>query len=466
LLISAVRKHQRALAGFFNDKEYYRRLVRLGLPIALQQFITSSLNMVGVIMIGQLGAAPVAGVGLANQIFFLLNLLIFGITSGSAMFTAQLWGKGDVTNIRKVLGLGLTLSLSAGIAFLIIAEFLPAGVLSIYSKDPLVISLGSDYLRIMGFSFVLYAITMSYSSVLRSTGDVQTPLFVTITALSLNTLLSYVFIFGKLGFPVMGVKGAANALLLARLVECAVLLWLTYRRGSPAAGRLKELFSYDLAFARKVLKPALPVVANEVLWSTGTSAYSVAYARIGTDAIAAMNIAASIDNMAFVLIFGFGHACAIMVGNRIGEGDEPQAFRYALRTLFLGMLAAVLVGAIILASANTLLTLYNVPPEVIDYAHHVLVIIGLLLWLRATNMILFIGVFRSGGDTRFAFILDGVIIWVVGVPLAFIGAFVFHLPVYWVYLLAMSEEITKWSLGMYRFFSRKWIHNLAQAMVS
>ncbi len=462
--VSTVRKRRQALIGFFSDSEYYRRLIKLGLPIALQQLITSSLNMVGVVMIGQLGAAPVAAVGLANQIFFLLNLLIFGITSGTAMFTAQLWGKRDIINIRKVLGLGLTLCLSGGIAFLVIAEFVPAGALGIYSKDPLVIGLGSDYLRIMGFSFVLYAISMSYSAVLRSTGDVQKPLYVTIAALSLNTLLSYVLIFGKLGLPALGVKGAAVAILIARLVECTALLWLTYIKSSPAAGSLRELFSYDLSFTRKVLKPALPVIANEVLWSTGTSAYSVAYARIGTDAIAAMNIAASIDNMAFVLIYGFGHACAIMVGNRIGEGDEIQAFRYALRTLILGMLAAVLIGSVILISSNSVLTLYNVPPLVIDYAHHVLVIIGLLLWLRSSNMILFIGVFRSGGDTRFAFILDGVIIWVVGVPLAFLGAFLFHLPVYWVYLLAMSEELSKWLLGVYRFFSRKWIHNLAQTV--
>ena len=464
LSISNTRKRQRAFIDFFIDPEYYRRLFKLGFPIALQQLIMSSLNMVGVVMVGQLGAASVAAVGLANQIFFLLNLLIFGITSGCAMFTAQLWGKKDIPNIRKVLGLALTLGLFAATVFLVIAEFFPGGALGVFSADNQVIALGSSYLRIMGFTFILYAISMSYSSVLRSTGDVQTPLVVTITALSVNTLLSYILIFGKLGVPVLGVNGAALALLVSRLLECGILLGLVYRKGSPAAGKLRDLFSFDFAFARKVLKPALPVVANEFLWSTGISAYSVAYARISTDAIAAMNIAVSIDNMAFILIYGLGHACAIMVGNRIGEGDEPQAFRYALRTMILGMLTAVLVGSIILASAGSVLTLYNVAPAVIDYAHHVLVIIGLLLWLRSSNMILFIGVFRSGGDTRFAFILDGVIIWVVGVPLVFAGAFVFHLPVYWVYLLAMSEELTKWLLGMYRFFSRKWIHNLATAV--
>jgi len=452
------------LIEFFIDKEYYRRLYKIALPIALQQFIMSSLNMVGVMMIGQLGAVPVAAVGLANQIFFLLNLMLFGITSGSAMFTAQLWGKRDILNIRKVLGLALSLGLTAGMFFLIIAEFFPAGALSIYSKDPSVITLGSDYLRIIGFSFLLYAISFCYSAVLRSTGDVQTPLLVTFTALSINTLLSYILIFGKLGLPSMGVHGAAIAVLASRIVECSSLLWLTYRKDSPAAGKIREMFSYNLVFAGKVLKPVLPVVANEILWSMGTTAYSIVYARISTDAIAAMNIVGSIDQMALVLFNAIGHACAILVGNRIGAGEEGQAFRYAARSEALGIMGALGIGSLVLVSSNSILSLYNVPPTVIDYAHRVLTILGLLLWLRASNMILFIGIFRSGGDTRFALILDGVIIWVVGVPLAFAGAFLFHLPVYWVYLLVMSEEITKWSLGVYRFFSRKWIHNLAKTV--
>ena len=464
--ISLDRKRRSALIEFFSDKEYYRRLYKIALPIALQQFIMSSLNMVGVVMIGQLGAVPVAAVGLANQIFFLLNLMLFGITSGSAMFTAQLWGKRDILNIRKVLGLALTLGLIAGMIFLIIAEIFPAEALSIYSKDPSVIALGSDYLRIIGFSFLLYAISFCYSAVLRSTGDVQTPLLVTFTALSINTLLSYILIFGKLGLPALGVHGAAIAVLVSRIVECGALLWLTYRKDSPAAGKLRELFSYNLAFASNVLKPVLPVVANEILWSMGTTAYSVVYARISTDAIAAMNIVSSIDQMALVLFNAIGHACAVLVGNRIGAGEEGQAFRYAARSEAIGIIGALGIGSLVLASSNSILSLYNVPPTVIDYAHRVLTILGLLLWLRVSNMILFIGIFRSGGDTRFAFILDGVIIWVVGVPLAFAGAFLFHLPVYWVYLLAMSEEITKWLLGVYRFFSRKWIHNLAKIMGS
>ncbi len=462
--LKLARSNQHALSGFFSDGEYYRRLVKIGLPIALQQLIMSSLNMVGVVMVGQLGEASIAAVGLANQIFFLLNLVLFGITSGSAMFTAQLWGKRDINNIRKVLGLAITLGLIAAFVFLLIAEVFPEQALSIYSSDPVVIDLGSEYLRIIGFSFILYAISFCYSSVLRSTGDVQTPLIVTITALTLNTFLSYTLIFGKLGLPALGVQGAAIAVLSSRVVECAVLLWLTYRKDSPAAGRIHELFGYNRQFARTVLKPVLPVVGNEILWSLGITAYNVVYARIGTESFAAMNIVGSIEQMAFVLFQGIGHACAIMVGNRIGAGEEEQAFRYAARSETLGILGGGLIGLVILASRPFLLSLYNVSPQVLDYVYRVLTIMALLLWLRVSNMILYIGIIRSGGDTRFGFLMDGVVIWVVGVPLAVIGAFILHLPVYWVYFLVMAEELTKWVLGIYRFFSHKWIHNLAQTV--
>ncbi len=457
---------RQVFAGFFNDRDFYQRLVKIAIPIALTQLLMSSLNMVGVLMIGQLGAVPVAGVGLANQIFFLLNLMLFGIYSGCAMFTAQLWGVRDVLTIRKVLGLSLTLGLAAGTLFVVIAEVFPVGVLSIYSKDPAVVALGSAYLRIIGFSFIPFAISACYAVVLRSTGDVQKPLVVTIVSLSLNTLLSYMLIFGKLGMPGLGVIGAGIAVVISRLVDMAMMLWLTYRKDNPAAGKIKEMFSYDLAFAKKVLKPVLPVVANEILWSLGITAYSVVYARIGTDAIAAMNIASSIEQLAFVAFNGIGHACAILVGNRIGAGEEDQAFWYGARSEGLGVVGGMAIGSLILLSSPLILSLYQVPDEVIGYAQSVLVIMGLLMWLKASNVILFIGILRSGGDTRFALVLDGLIIWVVGVPLAFFGAFGLHLPVYWVYLLVMSEELTKWILGMYRFISHKWIHNLAVSVTN
>ncbi|UCH58333.1 MAG: MATE family efflux transporter [Anaerolineales bacterium] len=452
------------LADFFRDREYFSRLFSLAFPIALQNFVMSSLNMVGIMLIGQLGETPVAAVGLANQLFFLLTLSLFGISSGAAMFTAQLWGKGDIPNIRRVLGFCLLFSLGVALIFMGVALLAPGAALRLYSQDPLVIVTGSGYLRIFGWSYLFMAITFSYAAVLRSIGDVKRPLFVSTGALVLNTLLSYGLILGKLGFPALGVQGAALAALIARILECLVLLLLTYWHRSPVAAGLGELLRIDKSFVWRVIKPVLPVWLNELLWSLGVTTYYAIYAHIGTDSVAAMNIAASIDSLALVVFVGIGNACAILVGNRIGAGEEDLAYRYAARSLVLGIAAAILIGGLVLLASQPILSFYKVAPGVIEYSRRILLVIALFLWVRVSNMILIIGIFRSGGDTRFSLTVDGGLIWLVGVPAAYLGAFVLHLPIYWVYLLVMSDELTKFVIGLFRFASRKWIHNLAAAV--
>lgn len=457
--------HGRRLVDFYRDREYFSRLFKIAIPIAMQNLVMSGLNMVGVLMVSQLGDTAVAGVGLANQIFFLLNLMLFGITSGAAMFTAQLWGKRDVPSIRKVLGLALSLSFLACGVFVAIAEVIPNAAIRIYSTDPAVVALGAQYLRIFGWSFIASAVTFSFASVLRSVGDIKTPLLINMSALVLNTALSYVLIFGRFGLPTLGTRGAAWAILIARIYECLTLVIVTYRKNSPIAARLSEMFRFDLRFVVKVLKPVLPVAANEMLWSMGITTYSMVYARIGTESIAAMNIVGTIDQMALVIFMGIASACAILVGHEIGANDQAKAYTYAARSLGLGTGLAVIIGGLIVLNSGRLPLLFSkVSPQVIYNAQRVLVIVGLALWMRMINLLLFIGIFRSGGDTRVAFILDGVIIWVVGVPLALLGGFVLHLPVYWVYLLVLTEEFTKGTIGLFRFFSRKWIHNLAHTV--
>lgn len=457
---------QRRLAAveFFRDREYYSQLVRFVIPIALQNLIMSSLNLVSVLMIGQLGEVSVAAVGLANQMFFLLQLVLFGITSGSAMFTAQLWGKKDIPNIRRVLGLGLVLGLSAAMIFNALAQLAPETVLGIYSQDPAVITQGSSYLRIFGWGFLFVAVTFIFAAVMRSTGNVKTPMMVSITALVFNSIGSYVLIFGKLGFPALGVEGAALSTLLARILECCVLVGIVYFKRLPIALRPADLLSIDLHFVDRVFRPMFPVILNETFWSFGITAYNVAYARIGTEAIAAMNMVSPIENMGFVLISGLANATAIMVGNRIGAGEEERAFRYAGRSLILAVLTALFIGSQIWLWSDYILSAYKVSPEVVDDAHKILLVVSALFWVRACNATIVVGILRAGGDALFSFVLDGLIIWIVGVPMAFFSAFVLDLPIYWVYFSVMSEEFLKCGIGVWRYISRKWIHNLAQTV--
>ncbi|HEY2981730.1 MAG TPA: MATE family efflux transporter [Anaerolineales bacterium] len=452
----------RRVLDFYRDRAYFQELFRLVLPIAAQNFVTSSLNMVGIMMIGQKGETSVAAVGLASQLFFLLNLVLFGLGSGSAMFTAQLWGKRDIANIRRVLGFCLVLSLAGASVFFVLAAFYPSQVLSIYSKDPAVIALGSQYLRIFSGSYFFFAVSFAYSLILRSIGDVKLPVVVSSSALILSILLAYGLIFGKLGMPELGVVGVAWAGLIARAAECIALLLGVYLRRSPVAAGLRELLSIKAAFFAQVFKPVLPVVLNELFWSLGITTYNVIYGRIGTDAIAAINIFSTFDLMALVLFFSIVSGTSVMVGNRIGAGDPEAAHRDAGRSLGLVFVLAILMGTFVYSISAPLLTFFKVSPLVIEYAHRLLLVSCSFLWIRSMNAMLIVAIMRAGGDTRFALFLDGVIIWILGVPMAALGAFVFHFPVYLVYLMVMSEETAKWFLGMRRYFSRKWIHDLTQ----
>jgi putative MATE family efflux protein len=446
------------------DREYTSNLLRIAVPITTQNFLTSLLNVIDVTMLGQLGEISVAAVGLANQIFFLLMLMLFGTNSGVGVFTAQLWGKRDLVNVRKVLGIGLMIGLTGSFLFTLLALLFPQAALSFYSTDPQVIATGSSYLRIVGWAYMITAVTFAYSSVLRSTGFVRVPMLVSVSALSIKTLLNYCLIFGHFGFPVMGVQGAAISTVIARLLELTAILTITYWRRLPPAARIAELFSFNRAFLEKVLKTSLPVLFNEMLWSLGITTYNMVYGRIGTEAIAAMNIAASIENLAFVIFIGLSEATGIMIGNRIGAGDESKAFTYARRTLIIATVGAICVGLLILFNIDFILSFYKLSELSRVNAHNILQVMGCVFWIRISNLIIIVGVLRAGGDTRFSMFLDAGTVWLVGVPMALICGLVLHFPVYQVYLLIISEELVKYCIALWRFFSHRWVNNLVQTV--
>lgn len=445
---------------------FYGALFGIALPIIIQNFISSSLNLIDTAMLGQLGETTVAAVGLANQIFFLFFFVLFGISSGAAVFTAQLWGKRDIQAIRKVLGVCLSMGLAGAAIFTVIALAFPETALGIYSHDPAVIAAGSGYLRIVGFSYFFTAITFSFASVLRSTGNVRLPMAVSIFSLGLKTFLNIGLIFGNFGMPHLGILGAALATSIARLVECSLLLILAHRAKTPVAAHLHEMTSFNRKFVKSFMATSLPVVFNEALWALGITTYNAIYGNISTESIAAINIAGSIENLAFALFIGISDACGILVGNKIGAGEENTAVDYARRTMKLAISGAVLMGGAILAASGLILSLYKVSPEATQYARSIMVVMGFVFWVRISNMTLIVGVLRSGGDTRFGFLMDAGTMWVVGVPTALISAFVFHLEIPWVYLIIMSEEMVKFFIAWWRFRSRRWIHNVTKLVAA
>jgi putative MATE family efflux protein len=460
-----LNKRLHSISNFFRDPDYYRQLTRLVVPMALQNFVTASLNMVALIFIGQLGGDSVAAVGLANQVWFLLNLFIFGIVSGASIFVAQLWGKQDIPNIRKVIGLTIKLGLITVFVFWVIAVFFPSFALHIYTNDPKVIEIGSRYLSIYGWSYIFYAISTIYSAALRSTGNVQLPMAVSTGALGLNVLIAYPFIFGLklIGLPALGVEGAAIAGLISRILECLVILIMVYRDPkNPVAATIKDLIHFEVRFLIAVMKPVLPVIINEILWSLGVTVYNVIYGHIGTNAVAAINIMATIEQLAFAIFWSIGTATSILVGHQIGNGNPEKAYIIAGRSIVIQVSSGMVMGLVLFLLAGNIVNLYHVDAQVIDYSRKILTILAIGFWMKAGNHVIIIGMLRAGGDTRFSLVLDGFVIWLVGVPVLAAGAFLLHLPIYWVYALTYCEEVVKFFVGLNRYLSKKWINDLTQ----
>lgn len=448
----------------FNDRHFYKQMIRIALPVTAQNLVLASLNLVDNIMIGGLGEAAIAGVGLANQYYFLLNLLLFGIVSGSSIFTAQFWGTKDIKSIRKVLGISIIAGGLASLLFTIAGLLFPEEILGIFSKDPAVVKLGSQYLVIVLFSYVVMAISFAYSFSLRSTGDVKTPLVVSIIALGTNTVLNYLLINGYLGFPRLGVAGAAIATVIARAIELVLLLWIIYRTKNVLAASISEMIDFSSSFVKQFFKVSIPVILNESMWALGMTVYAVIYARMGTEVIASTNIAGTIERIMWVIFFGFGNACAVMLGNKIGSGDKEQVFIDAKRFAIIGPAVAVIIGALVILATPWLLTPYKVSPLVLDYARKNLLVLCIFLSFKIFNYMNVVGILRSGGDTTFCLMLDTGGVWLIGIPLVFLGGIVWQLPIYYVYVLLHVEEVVKLIIGIPRLMSKKWINNLAADM--
>lgn len=446
---------------FWKDKVFLKSMISIVIPIALQNLITSSLNMIDTLMISNVGQSSIAAVGLANQVFFFFALINFGINSGASIFISQYWGKKDITNIRRVLGFSISLGTITGIIFTIAAFFFPENIMRILIPEAEVIKLGSQYLRIIALSYIVTAIGFSYGIALRSTGRAKLPMKVSAISFIVNTVFNYLLIFGKFGFPALGVRGAAIATLLARVVELSLLLYAVYHDIGPLTAKFKELIDWNKSFIKSYIDTVSPVILNEGFWALGQVLYSIAYARIGEEAAAAIQLTITVQNIFFVLIRGVGNACAIMVGNNIGRGQMKKAYEYAVNFIIISVILGLTLGITMALTPDLILKLFNnINDSLYATVRTLLVIMGLSFFIRATASTIIVGILRGGGDTKFSMFLEMGSVWLIGVPAAFIGALVFKWPVQYVVILVMIEEVVKFVIGIPRVLSKKWIRQI------
>lgn len=443
-----------------SNRAFYGAMFAIAVPIMIQGLMNSLVNMADTVMISRLGTTELAAAGLGNQVFFLLNMFLFGITSGASVFSAQFWGRGDIAGVRKTTGMALALVLPLSAVFTVAGVVFPSRVLGLYTQDAEVITEGARYLSLMALSFIPFGISFTFIIILRTIRKVRLAMTATLVSLSLNVLLNYLLIFGAGPIPRLGIAGAGLATVLSRLVELAIVLVITYAKGYAPAGTVREFSAVDRLFIKGFLRIAMPVFANEVLWSVGITMQSVIFARSGTENIAAFNITVTVSQLVWVVFIGLGNSAAVLIGNNIGAGDEAAARKAAQKTTFFNPLAAAAVGLLLIPLSALIPVLFNASPGVLGSARIMLMIMALLYPFRSFNMTMVVGVCRAGGDTIFCAFYDVLFLWALALPLAAFLVYLSNPPAWLIFVTMASEEPAKAVLGWWRLRSGRWLRRV------
>ena len=448
----------------FKDKEFFLTVIALVIPITIQNLISSSLNMVDNLMIGKLGESAIAAVGLVNQYFFVFTLCLAGINAGASIFISQFWGKEDIPNIRKMIGLDMILSILASLIFSSLVFISPENILKIFTQNQEVIKLGTEYIKIISITFIFSAITNVYSTTLRSIGIANVPMFGSIIGVLTNAFLNWVLIFGNLGFPAMGVAGAAIATSIARFVEMTFIVIFAYRTNDVIPSKIKEIFGFNFDFVKVYFKTSSAVIINELIWALGLSAYSIIYAKIGIREVASMQIANTVNNVFTVLCIGIASAAAIIIGNKIGEDNEELAIDYAMKLGVLAPIIGLISGIGLWIASPWIVSIFNINKNTIDMTIMVLRIMAVFAPLRFFNVLMIVGVFRGGGDTTYSMLVQLGTVWCFAIPAGYIAAVYFNMSLINVFFIISLEEIIKIGFEIKRLHSQKWIKNVVNSL--
>lgn len=443
------------------EKSFIKMLLALAVPIILQNLITASLNLLDNIMVGRLGESEIAAVGLSNQFYMIFYYTIAGIGMGAGVFMSQLWGKRDIKKIHEFLDLSLLISVTASVFFAAIAFIFPDKIIHIFLKDATVTTLGVGYLKVVAPSYILTAITVSYTMSLRSTRQTRIPMYSSLVGLIFNGILNYLFIFGKFGFPKLGVTGAALGTTVARTMELLFILFMVYGRHNVVATKFQGIKNLTFSMIRDFFKIASPVILNDIMWVLGVSTYSLAYAQLGINATATMQIAITVNNIFNIFGTCIGSASAIILGNKIGEKKVEEAYSLSLKVSRFGIILGIFMGALFFLVAPYVVNIFNISPETRKNIVVVLRIMAFFIPFRFYGIIQIIGTLRGGGDVFYAICTEMIGIWFIGIPLAFAAIyFIPGISITTLYFIVCLEEIAKCIIAYPRVMSHKWIKSL------
>lgn len=445
-----------------EKKIFYKNVFMLVIPLALQNLINVGVTTADVVMLGRVGETALSASSLAGQVQYIMTLILFGLTSGAAVLTSQYWGKKDIDSIEKVMGIAIRIGVFVALIFSAAALILPEKLMRIYTVEQDIIVEGVKYLRIIAIAYALNAITMIYLNIMRSVEKVIISTIVYSVSLLINIILNAIFIFGLFGFKAMGIEGAAIATVIARAVELCIVIGYEIKGKHDVHVKFRHIFKIDKLLFRDFLILSMPVLLNELMWGFGTSANTAVIGHMGSAAVAANSVAQVTRQLATVISFGIATSAAIMLGKAIGEEKYEEAKLYSKRFVGLSVMFGILGGLLIIGLRPFIINSLSLTDMAQNYLGMMLFVMAYFTLFQAYNTVMVVGIFRSGGDTRFGLIMDILSMWGGSILLGAIAAFVFKFSVPVVYVLLMSDEILKLPFTTIRFKSYKWLKNITR----
>lgn len=445
-----------------EDREFYRKMIFIGVPVVFQNLISLGLNLIDTLMIGMLGEQELAAVGAANQVYFIFSISLFGLYSGAAVYTAQYWGARDIAGVRKMLGIDYAVGAAFAVAVSLLAFVFAPNLIGFFSEETAVIQYGTDYIRIACFSYIFSGISSAISYNSRAIQNLKVPTIINGVALLVNAVLNYLLIFGIGAFPALGVKGAAIATLIARIFELFALLVFIYtRREHPFKVGLGALFGFDRQLFARVMKTAVPVVLNEGSWALSMSLVFAAYGLLGTSALAVAQVANVVCDLLQSVYFGVGNATAMIIGEILGQGNKERAFLCGKKAVRIVWILNVVMTLVMFVLARPIAGIYHFGGETNDLLIAALMAMAITITPKTIGYIYIVGILRAGGDTLFCMKVELICNLCLQVPIAYFSVLVLKVSLPVVMLLIALSDAVRFLVSRPRFRSRKWINIVA-----
>ncbi|MBP5174694.1 MAG: MATE family efflux transporter [Treponema sp.] len=444
-----------------ESKSFYKSLLFVVGPLALQNLISALVNSVDIFMLGSVGQTAIASSSLANQVTFILFMVTTGLSSGLVMLAAQYWGKQDIVSIQTLSGIAFRISASVGLVVAFASFFIPSQIMHFFTDDPNMISVGASYLRAVSFSFLFMSVSQIFHAAFKSVEKVLFVTVLTFVSLGTNVILNGCFLYGWLGFPKMGIVGVGIATSIARFIEMLICIIYGILQKKFGIG-LHLVFRRNPLLTKDFFKYSLPAVGNELVWGLAFSMYSVILGRLGEDIVAADSVVNVVRRLGTVLVFGTAYGGAIVLGKYMGAGNLDVAERNSSR-LAKVTLATGIFGAILVLCLNPVLPMIADLNETASRYRTLLLLINSYSIIGcAVNTGLICGIFRAGGDSKFGFITDAISMWFVSLPLGLLAAFVFKLSPVWVYFVLYLDEFEKMPIVIVHYFRKTWLKNITR----